>query len=597
MFLSKLINLAELFPADSKRRAIFSSTVQRPLEALLDVGTLNKIYENSEREAASGDDPHGFAPILRSSQVDYEIASGSLDMIPANGPVIVVANHPFGGIDGIILGDLLKQRRPDAKLMGNFLLKKIPLISDDIIAVDPFKRTHSKQNNRAGMVEALRFLKEGNCMGAFPAGVVSHKSWKYKGVRDGEWHASLARLAQKTGATVVPVHFEGQNSELFHRAGLIYRQFRTALLMREYTNKVGSTVRLHIGKAIQPTLSAEIPDPGQLAKFYQLRSEVLAHRCEASTTPELAHDWEHEVAERGSVNLLAAEVAALPESALLVDRGSFKVFFATGKEIPHLLNEIGRTRELTFRAVGEGTGKPLDLDQYDQHYDHLFLWNDETCEIVGAYRLGKVDQIVKEHGYAGLYSNTIFEYSDDAFDAIGKVLELGRSYIVPKYQRKGTSLFLLWKGIMSYVLKSDGYMKLFGAVSISDDYQPLSKGLILQFLRTHKMHQGFADKITPRKSPEFEKMGSLRRFDYPGALPKLEAVSSLVEEIEPDAKGVPTLLKHYLQLNGVILSFGVDEGFSDALDGFIMVDLDRVDPKVLAKYGDTRQRAKSPAAR
>ena len=274
----------------------------------------------------------------------------------------------------------------------------------------------------------------------------------------------------------------------------------------------------------------------------------------------------------------------MPPECLLAEKGAFQVYAATATQIPNLLHEIGRTRELTFRPIGEGTGKPVDLDRYDGLYHHLFLWNNETCEIVGAYRIGKVDDIVAQHGYDGLYSNTIFEYTDDAFRSLGKTLELGRSYIVPSYQRKGTSLFLLWRGIMSFVLKSPGYNKLFGAVSISDEYQPLSKALILKFLRQHKMSEGFEDKIRARKAPKYDKLRSLKSFDYPEAFPRVENVSSLVEELEPDQKGVPTLLKHYLQLNGVILGFGVDQGFNDALDGFILVDLEKVNPAVLAKY-------------
>lgn len=588
MSVPKLINLEELLPAGSKRRAIFKSVLLRPVELLLGVPRINEIYANSELIAENGSHDTVFAPILQSADVTYEVTHGTVDSIPTSGPVIVVANHPFGGIDGIVLGDLISRRRSDSKLMGNFLLKRIRLIADRIIAVNPFGNAGSTSYNRAGMAEALKFLRGGGCMGAFPAGIVSHESWHSSGVRDGEWHSSLARLAQKTGATVVPVHFEGQNSNLFQKAGLIHRQCRTALLIREFNNKAGTHVKLRIGKAISPKMSAEIPAADQLAKFYQMRSDVLAEKAVGVAAAPPAHEWESPLAEPGDQQALIAEISGLPESALMVDRGSYKVFAAAGSQIPHALREIGRTRELTFRTVGEGTGKALDLDRFDAHYDHLFLWNDETCEIVGAYRIGKVDQIVAEHGHAGLYSNTIVEYSDDAFDDLGKVLELGRSYIVPKYQRKGTSLFLLWKGIMSYVLRSDGYMKLFGAVSISDDYQPLSKALMLKFLRAHKMAGGFTGKIRARKSPNFEQLGSLKRFDYPQALPQLDVVSSLIEEIEPDAKGVPTLLKHYLQLNGVILSFGVDEGFSDALDGFILVDLDQVDPKVLQKYGDTR---------
>ena len=214
------------------------------------------------------------------------------------------------------------------------------------------------------------------------------------------------------------------------------------------------------------------------------------------------------------------------------------------------------------------------------------MWNDETCELVGAYRIGLVDRILSEHGFDGLYSNTIFKYSPDAFDSLGKgkTLELGRSYIVPSYQKRGTSLFLLWRGIVKFIRKNPGYTKLFGAVSISDQYHPLSKALIIRYLKQHKLQNGFEQKIRARKNPDCENLRSLRAFDYPGSLPSLDDVSSLVSELESDKKGVPTLLKHYLQLRGVILGIGVDQSFSDALDGFILVDTEKMDPAVLKKY-------------
>ncbi|MGJ8677827.1 MAG: lysophospholipid acyltransferase family protein [Akkermansiaceae bacterium] len=571
---------------------------------------INGIYHQAEvihQQTHSADEAHSFNPIIQSTGVDYQIVQGDISSIPESGPVILVANHPFGGIDGIILGDLMQSRRPDSKLMGNFLLKHLPLIADDVIAVNPFGTKTAKAESSHGLRESLRWLKEGHCLAVFPAGIVAHRTWKnwLSGkVQESDWHSSLARLAQKTKATVVPIHFEGSNSLLFNLAGLIHPRLRTALLVREFNNKCHTEIKLRIGKAVLPAISASHADSKQLIRFYQLRSEILAHnspcKINQSSLTQDQNQAQHSqesafepVAKRRDVSTFLDDLALLPEECLLIKRGSFHVYSVSAKQAPNILHEIGRTREETFRQVGEGTGKAIDLDHFDENYNHLFLWNNETCEVVGAYRIGQVDKIIAKHGFSGLYSNTIFKYSDDAFDTLGKTLELGRSYIVTKYQRKGTSLFLLWKGIMSYVIQNPEYTKLFGAVSISDDYSALSKGLIIQFLRTQKMQKGFEKKIQARKSPQFKNLKSLKSFDYPEALPQLEHVSSLVEAIEPDSKGVPTLIKHYLQLNGVILGIGVDENFNDALDGFILVDLEKVDPRVIAKY--TGKKTTSPA--
>ncbi|MFD2257600.1 lysophospholipid acyltransferase family protein [Luteolibacter algae] len=597
MPLRNLIDLSKFLPDGTIRRVLFKSCFQKTAENLLGVTKVNKIYHDSEVIDAAGETKNHFSSILQSARVTYEITHGSVEFIPRTGPVIVVANHPFGGIDGIILGDIISQRREDSKLMGNFLLKHIPLLNGDIIAVNPFGTKGAIKENGTGLRESFRWLAQGHCLGAFPAGTVAHWNIRSSKVDEVEWHSSLARLSVKTGATVVPVHFEGVNSAIFHLSGLIHPRLRTAMLVREFNNRAGTTVRLRIGKAIRPTTSAEHDTPEKLIRFYQMRSEILSHQRNKFQSPGSAEKPPEKkqapISERKDVPAFLDELSNLPEDCRLIQRGIFHVYVATAQQIPNLLHEIGRTRELTFRLVGEGTGKALDLDQYDQFYDHLFLWNNETCEIVGAYRIGKVDEIIASRGFAGLYSSTIFEYSHDAFDSLGKTLELGRSYIVPGYQRKGTSLFLLWKGIMSYVLRNPGYSKLFGAVSISDAYHPLSKGLILQFLRSQKMLKGFETKIRARKHPKFSKLRSLKSFDYPEALPKIDHVSSLVEELEPDAKGVPTLIKHYLQLNGVILGFGVDESFNDALDGFILVDLEQVSTRILAKYTDPCAMVKS----
>ncbi|MDC0087941.1 lysophospholipid acyltransferase family protein [Akkermansiaceae bacterium] len=585
-----LIDLSKLFTEGSFKKKLFK-IVQKPLETALKVSNCNDVYDQIQAKTGKPGSPDGanfFDTALAELGVQYNIKSGSTSSIPATGPVFVVANHPFGGVDGLILGSILLSQRSDSKILANFLLGKLPEIVPYLIPVNPFGGKAAMRENLKGLREAGQWLADENCLATFPAGIVSHVQKGTKSIQDSTWHANIARLARKHGATIVPLHFSGGNSKPFYRSGLIHPRLRTGMLVRELFNKSSQEIEVRMGTPIPPSQFKDHQSDKDLARYFQMRCEILKHQemetpaTEAPATEPVVFE---EIAERNPVEKLIEDIENLPESALILEKGKFKVYAAEAPEIPHILEEIGRTRELTFRAVGEGVGRPLDLDKYDQHYRHIFLWHSEANEIVGAYRIAMVDVVLASHGIEGLYTSNVFDYSDDAFDSLddGKTVELGRSYIVPSYQRRGTSLFLLWRAIIQHV-KKNGYTKLFGAVSISDDYHPLSKGLIMRYLRHNKFQTGFANKMRARKKPHYEKMRSLKSFDYPEALPSLENVSGLVSELEADKKGVPTLIKHYLQLNGVILGFGVDASFSDALDGFILVDLEKVNPTVLKKY-------------
>lgn len=578
-----LVDLSNVFAEGSRSRRAFRKTVQQPLESLLGVSRLNEVYRNICWRGLADPERNFFDHSLDELGVKYRIESGSLEDIPETGPVFVVSNHPFGGVDGLILGSLILSRRSDSRILANSMLNRMPEIEPFVIPVNPFGTRKATRDNPTGLRAASKWLADGHCIATFPSGFVSHFHSSTGGVHDAPWHANVARLCRKKNATVVPIFIEGANSDTFQVLGTLHKRLRTALLVRELFNKTEEVV-IRIGSPIQPSRFAEHRDDKSLARYFQMRCEILRHKQSGVKAP-VASEGEP-VAERKPVELLKDDVANLPTECLLFEKGNFQVFSATATQIPNILHEIGRTREMTFRPVGEGTGKPLDLDRFDQHYHHLFLWNRESSELVGAYRIGLVNRILEEHGFEGLYSNTIFKYTSDAFDSLGegKTLELGRSYIVPSYQKRGTSLFLLWRGIVKFIRKNPGYTKLFGAVSISDQYHPLSKALIVRFLKSNKLQGGFENKIRARKDTTCEMHRSLRAFDYPGSLPSLEDVSGLVSDLESDKKGVPTLLKHYLQLNGVILGIGVDQGFSDALDGFILVDIEKMDPALLKKY-------------
>jgi putative hemolysin len=284
-----------------------------------------------------------------------------------------------------------------------------------------------------------------------------------------------------------------------------------------------------------------------------------------------------------SPSLLNAEVEALAPDRCLVTSGLFRVLCAPASEIPRCLQEIGRLREVTFRAVGEGTGKSSDLDLFDPHYLHLFIWNTEAAELVGAYRLGLADEILALHGKRGLYTNSLFRCGPQVLRRINPAIELGRSFVRSEYQKSFSPLMLLWRGVGQFVVRNPRYAVLFGAVSISNRYAQLSRELMVDFLRLHRIDPALARYVKPRRPFRGRRLAMADEINSTH-LHNVEELSQLLAQIESDGKGVPILLKQYLKLGGRLLGFNLDDQFADALDGLVVVDLRRTDIGVLNHY-------------
>jgi putative hemolysin len=296
-----------------------------------------------------------------------------------------------------------------------------------------------------------------------------------------------------------------------------------------------------------------------------------------------AADARAAVADQAPASVLKAEIEALPWTQRLVDIGGYHVYWAHASQAPCVLQEIGRLRELTFRAVGEGSGKAADIDAFDSYYLHLFVWDTRASTIVGAYRLGLVDEILATRGKRGLYTHSLFKYGTRMLATLSPAIELGRSFVRAEYQRSFSPLMLLWSGIGRFVERSPRYAVLFGPVSISNTYSLVSRRLIVNYLWTHTAEAGLVGQVRPRRPfrGDTGRFASGDREFCPGTVDEL---SRIIAEIEPDHKGVPVLLRHYLRLGGRLLAFNVDSAFGDALDGLIMVDLRHIEPTLLARY-------------
>lgn len=517
-------------------------------------------------------------------------AAGEIDEppgfdFPRSGPLVVVANHPFGILDPVILAHYTARHRPDVKVMTNALLGVFDELRPHIIPVNPFGGAEAAKENLAGMKEALRHLRSGGTLVIFPAGEVSRYR-PGRGIEDPAWSSHVGSLVRRTQATVLPVFFPGRNSALFHAAGLIHPRLRTGLLLREFCKQRGTRVPMRVGAPIPFAKLKKFEDDNSLTKYLRIHTFVLAGRRtggeeEAEFTAEAPEDS----GGGDGCNRIQAEVAALrARGARLVHQGGFGVYAAHSHEIPATLQEIGRLREQTFRAVGEGTGEDVDLDRFDRYYEHLFLWDESQGRIAGAYRLGRADLILREYGPAGLYTSTLFKFEKPFLASLGNAVEMGRSFIIKDYQRNLSSLPLLWRGIAQWMLRNDGYTKLFGPVSISRDYDSLSRKMMVEFLQENCLHEDLASYVKPRNPFRYLRGRRLMREFISANLRDVDDCSALISSVETDGKGIPVLLKHYLRLNGTLLSFNVDKAFSSVLDGLILVDLTETEPRLLGKY-------------
>lgn len=585
----KLIDLRDHFDHPLVKKLYV--LVSRPVEKLLSLDAINGVY----RRVRTG--PQGlnfFSATLDDLGVKVACTPAGAAAIPRRGPLIIVANHPFGGLDGIILAALLADMRPDVKILGNYVLQHIPHIKDIIIPVDPFGGQGAARRNMGAMKRALRWLQSGGALITFPAGEVSHLRLPRWGVADPPWSEHVAWLARRSGAAALPVFFQGRNSLMFQMAGMVNPRLRTALLAREVMNKKSSLVRMHIGSPIAFRSLAEFETDRAMIDYLRLSTHLMKNRADLTRLLpgggfkiSLGRKRPRPLAPAMPPDVLRQDIEGLPADQLLCRQGEFCVYLARAGQIPRVLQEIGRLRELSFREIGEGTGKLLDIDRFDNHYLHIFLWCEKNREIAGGYRLGPTDSILAGHGEAGLYVTTLFKFKKDFLAGLGPALEMGRSFIAPRYQKKHNALSILWRGIGEYVVRNPQYKTLFGPVSISNDYHRISKNLMLQFLGTSKTDIRLSRHVRPR-NPVMNILPTGIDPRIMADIPTLEHVNALIETIERDGKGIPVLLRHYLKLNGVILSFNVDRKFSSSIDSLLVVDLLKSEKRLLKRFMGTQ---------
>ncbi|MFH2143857.1 MAG: GNAT family N-acyltransferase [Bacteroidota bacterium] len=510
--------------------------------------------------------------------VKFEISESDLSRIPKEGPFITVSNHPYGGLDGMLLLKFMTDVRPDFKVIANFLLQKIKPLEYYILPVNPFENRQEVKSSYSGLKLALQHLQEGRPLGIFPAGEVSSYQTDTNTITDKQWQTSAIRLIKKANIPVVPVYFQGTNSRFFHMLGMIHPILRTAKLPSELLNKKNKIIKIRIGNPIPVKDQEGFIDTEQYGRFLRAKTYSLNSSIEVKKffKPNLLFRAikEEKIIDAVSPDILNKEIKKLPEKDFLFRSKNFEIYCTPSTSIPNVLNEIGRLRELTFREVGEGTNRSIDIDEFDLYYHQLFIWDTDKKQIVGAYRVGKGKEIFTKFGINGFYTQSLFRIKKGFYPVLKESIELGRSFIVVEYQRQILPLFLLWKGILYFLLKNPEYRYLFGPVSISNRFSKLSKGLIINFIKNNYYDHNMARHINPRKGFHAEIDSDIdTEIFLEKSSNDLNQFDKIIEDIESTNFKMPVLLKKYIKLNAKLIGFNIDPKFNNALDGLIILDL------------------------
>ena len=541
---------------------------------------LHKINSIYDRCVANSDEAHFTSSLLYQFRANYHISPSELKRIPTKGPVVLVSNHALGGLDGIMLIHLLQEVRPDFKLMANFILERVTRLKKWFIGVNPFDDNLTSKSSIGGFRQVLRQLENDGLFAVFPAGEVASKLKKQVPI-DPTWNAATMRLIQRAKVPVVPVYFHARNSPLFYRLAKIHPLLRTARLPAELLTQRHRSIDIRIGKPIavkDQDNHQSIEDYSSFVrrKLYML-SNIFERKSILKRVPRALNRKNNSVmpiAPAVPPSLLEPEIIALKNSgkSLLVSK-DYELFLTSSELIPNILTEIGRQREITFRAVGEGTNKPLDLDHYDNDYLHLFLWDHKARTLVGAYRLGLGKQLMNAHGISGFYLSELFKFEPEIMYMFNNSIELGRAFVSQTYQQRPMPLFLLWKGIIHATLRYPEYDYLMGSVSISNQFSKFTKSLMIEFMRSHYYDPYLAQYITPKKEFKVKLDDADKEFVFDETSADLNKFDKLIDEVEPGALRLPVLIKKYIKQNARVASFNVDPLFNNAIDGLMYIKI------------------------
>ena len=539
----------------------------------LKISSLNKIYDRNKHL----NDLDFLNALLDEFQIKFDIPEEDLKRLPKNGAYITISNHPLGGIDGILLLKLMLEQRDDFKIIANFLLHRIDPLKPYVMPVNPFEDRKDVKSSIAGFKNALLHLQNGCPLGIFPAGEVStYKDDKL--IIDKPWEEAAIKLIKKAEVPIVPIYFHAKNSRLFYQLSRISSTLRTAKLPSELLTQKNRVIKVRIGNPIKVTAQKEYTDLPSFTEFLRKKTYMLAKSFETksrlSTIPQTLKVPKEpkEIAVSISSDLIYEEIDKLRSNdRRLLQSKNYEVFLAPADEMLNTLREIGRLREITFRAIGEGTNEATDLDKFDRYYHHMFLWDSDAKKIAGAYRMGLGSEIYEKYGIDGFYLQDLFRFDTELHTMMSQSIEMGRAFIISEYQQKPMPLFLLWKGIVHTTLRFPKHKYLIGGVSISNQFSNFSKSLMIEFMKSHYWDPYVAQYIRPKKEFKVRLKDADKEFVFDESAADLNKFDKLIDEVEPGSLRLPVLIKKYIKQNAKVVAFNVDPLFNNAVDGLMYI--------------------------
>ena len=510
------------------------------------------------------------AAYKRNSRIKHIIPQNQLERIPPTESLLIIANHPTGIPDGLLILDQVLKVRQDVKIIANELTYKVDPIKQFTIPVDPYENAESKVQNSAQIRTILQWLNEGHCIILFPAGNVADYDFKKKEISEQFWHPTAKKIILKHQGAILPWAIAGKNSALFYQLGKIHPAFKSALLTREGIKKRRRPIYSFIGKPCRINGNEGLLN--DLETKVKLMSISLINKTK-NPFKQPKKTILTNIASKRNTSLLEAEISMLNEP--LITKGSYHVYLTTYNESPELILEIGRLREITFRSVNEGSGKERDLDKYDEQFLHLILWDSEQKEIVGAYRLGDGTKLHEEKNYHSIIYD-YYQKNNDIENVLKQSLILGRAFVREEYQQKAFPLFLLWQGITKYIKSSNEIKFVLGQTSLPNSYHPFTKALITGFiLKNHSdknLLKYFNAYFPYEKAPNklvSDWLSNPANLDF-------KRLDRIVECVEPDGNKLPILFRRYIEQNAVCIGINIDPDFQNSIDILMLTKVEDI---------------------